>query len=193
MSYELARGGASMKITAVRFPIDWGSFGLPASFLASGVSISTGPRGWAWDGDPPDVGVPLVAPVEARSVSGLGLDHVVLLVPDLDGLIDSMARAGIEPRKRVIVKERPTAFFLVGALLEVIEEESVDQSLLWGLSLETSESLDAVVDRWREAGHDVTDPHPAYQEGREIITVRDAGAGLAVMTARESRVVSLEF
>ncbi len=173
-----------MNLTCVRLPIEWTSFGLPTSFLAGGVAITTGPRGWAWTGPTPDLGVAAVPVAGGSPVAGLGLDHVVLLVPDLDALVDRCTAAGLHPRKRVIVRDRPTAFYLVGTLLEVVEERSVDRPLLWGVCLETDDDLGALADRWRSLGHDVGDPHPAYQEGRSIVSVRDAGAGLAVMSAR---------
>jgi len=173
-----------MKLTCVRLPIDWTRFGLPAAFVASGVTVTTGPRGWAWDEAPPDLGVPTVLEAGGTPAQGIGLDHVVLLVPDLDVVVARWVAADLHPRKLVIVRERPTAFFVVGTLLEVIEESSVDRPLLWGICLETTGDLAALASRWRSAGHDVGDPHPAYQEGRSIMTVRDAGAGLAVMTAR---------
>lgn len=171
-------------ITAVRLPIDWVSFDLPASLLVSGVVVGSGRRGWAWRGVAPDLGVPPAPLGEGVPVPGLALDHIVVVVPDLDRAVRGMAAADIGPRRRAIVKERPTAFFLVGILLEVVEEPTVDTALLWGLSLETEEPLAAVVERWRAAGHDVSEPRPAYQPGRSIITVRDAGAGLAVMSPR---------
>jgi len=173
-----------MNLTCVRLPIDWAAFGLPTSFLAGGVTVTTGSRGWAWDGTPPDLGVPLVPVAGGSPAAGIGLDHVVLLVPDLDVVVARCIAADLHPRKLVIVRDRPTAFFLVGTLLEVIEESSVDRSVLWGLCLETTGDLAALAEDWRRRGHDVGDPHPAYQEGRSIVTVRDAGAGLAVMSAR---------
>ena len=175
----------AMKIIGIRLPIDWHAFGLPDSFVVSGVVVGSGARGWAWKDRTPGLGVESVAVDDGESVPGWGLDHVVVLVPDLDDAIEVMAAASATPRKRVIVRERPTAFFLVGPLLEMIGEPSVDRALLWGIALETEAPLAAVAEAWRASGFDVSDPRPAYQEGRSIITVRDAGAGLAVMTQRE--------
>jgi hypothetical protein len=174
-----------MRITVVRLPIDWESFGLPASFTASGVLLTSGPRAWAWEGVAPRLHIRAAPDGDGTVVPGWGLDHVVVLVPDLKGAVEVMTAAGLEPRKRMLVRERPTAFFLAGVLIEVIEETTVDGALLWGLALETSEPLESVANRWAAAGHEVTGPRPAYQRGRSILTVRDAGAGLAVMTLRE--------
>jgi len=173
-----------MRLTAVHLPIDWESFGLPRRLRAGGVVIARGERGWAWDGPAPDLGFRIVPVEEAEPVPGWGLDHVVALVPDLDDTKAAMARSGLEPRRRVIVRDRPTAFFLAGTLLEVIQEPTVDRPLLWGIALDTEEPLEEVAERWRTFGHDVSDPRPAYQQGRSIISVRDAGAGLAVMSQR---------
>jgi hypothetical protein len=173
-----------MNLTSIRLPIDWSAFGLPGAFIAGGVTVTSGPRGWAWDAPPPDLDVASVPARGGTTAPGFGLDHVVLLVPDLDVVVARCAAVDLHPRKLVIVRERPTGFFLVGTLLEVVEEPSVDRSLLWGLCLETTRDLGALADDWRARGHDVGEPHPAYQEGRSIVTVRDAGAGLAVMSAR---------
>lgn len=172
-------------ITAVRLPIDWSSLGFPDAWRAGAVHLSTGPRAWAWDGAMPplevrDAGVP----GEAPAVDGWGIDHVVLLLPDLEAGIDALTRTGRKPRRTTVVRGRPTAFFVVGTLLEMIQEEAADRPLLFGVALETEEPLEDVALRWRKGGFHVSDPRPAFQEGRTILTVRNAGAGLAVMSWR---------
>ena len=52
---------------------------------------------------------------------GWGLDHVAMLVPDLDAAVERLSSLGVEPRLRLVIKDRPTAFFRVGPVLEVIE------------------------------------------------------------------------
>jgi hypothetical protein len=53
---------------------------------------------------------------------------------------------------------------------------------LVGIAFETDDELDEVAAAWRAAGADVTDPHPAVQPGRQIMSSRVAP--IAVMTRR---------
>jgi len=175
----------SSVITAISLPIDWESFELPRTFSVSGVVVMSGPRGWSWSELAPDLDVSIAPGRHAAPIPGFQLDHIVLLVPDLDRAAAGMAARDFRPLKRVIVRDRSTAFFLAGTLLEVIEEPTVDRPSLWGLALQTAEPLGSLVERWRALGHDVSDPRPAYQQGSQIVTVRGAGAGLAVMSLRK--------
>jgi hypothetical protein len=171
-------------LTTLRLPVDWNGLGFPDPFSVGRVTVASGNRGWAWTGAVPDLGVSEVPNVTGAAVPGWGVDHIVLLVPDLDDTVAVIETAAHPVRKRVEVKGRRTAFFLVGPLLEVIEESSVDRPLLWGIALETATPLSDLAARWRSTGHEVTDPRPAFQEGREIITVGSIKAGVAVMTPR---------
>src|SRR3972149_10656492 len=69
----------AMKIIGIRLPIDWHAFGLPDSFVVSGVVVGSGARGWAWKDRTPGLGVESVAVDDGESVPGWGLDHVVVL------------------------------------------------------------------------------------------------------------------
>jgi hypothetical protein len=112
---------------------------------------------------------------------GWDLDHVVLLVPAIEDAVRELADAAGSPRLRIEVKGRPTAFFRVGPLLEVIQSP-VRAPALYGIALVTTEPLEVVTLRWRSRGLDVTDPRPAIQPGRRIFTVKGTAAGLAVMS-----------
>lgn len=115
------------------------------------------------------------------AAEGWDLDHVVLLVPDLDDLIATMGDVGLKPSLRMDVRGRPAAFFRVGPLLEVIESP-VRGPAIYGVALVTDEQLETVVLRWRAMGRDVGDPQRAVQHNRRIFTVRSVEAGLVVMS-----------
>lgn len=168
-------------LLAVRLPIAWASYGLPAPYLAGDTVVAEGEPAWAWEGSTPDLGVASYPPDTGPAAAGWGVDHVVLLVPDADAAVATLQAAGANLRLRMTVRDRSTAFFRVGTVLEVIET-GVPAPRLYGVALVTDEPLDELAARWRDAGHDVSDPRPAIQEGRHILTVRNAGAGFAVMS-----------
>jgi hypothetical protein len=168
-------------LTTLRLPLPWDEFDLPNPLATRTTVLTTGAIGWAWDADGPDFGVPAVDPGHGTEAPGWDLDHVVLLVPDLDAAVQTMAAAGTAPRLRIEVRGRPTAFFRVGPLLEVIESP-VRVPAVFGVALVTDEPLEVVALRWRALGRDVTDPRPAIQPSRRIFTVRATETGLAVMS-----------
>lgn len=169
------------RLTTLRLPIDWGRFGLPSPLAAGPTVLTDGDVGWAWDGAVPDLGIGPCEPATGTSVEGWSIDHVVLLVPALGEAIDTLAASAIAPRLRMEVRGRPTAFFRVGPVLEVIESP-VRAPAVFGVALVTTEPLEVVVLRWRALDLDVDDPRPALQPGRRITTVRGLDAGLAVMS-----------
>lgn len=171
-------------LSTLRLPVDWNGLGFPDPFSLERLTIGSGDRAWGWTSPPPALGVATVSILDGVPVADWGVDHIVLLVPDLDQAVEAIEAAAHPVRKRVEVRGRRTAFVLVGPLLEVIEEASVDRPLLWGIALETVSPLSELAERWRSDGHEVTDPRPAFQEGREIITVGSAKAGVAVMSPR---------
>lgn len=172
-------------LTSVRLPLPWDEFDLPNPLATRVTVLDTGEPAWRWSGVAPDLGVP-AGPDAARdrageAAPGWDLDHVVLLVPDLEEAVAAMAVPGLSPRLRLQVRGRPTAFFRVGPVLEVIESP-VRAPALFGVALVTEEPLETVVLRWRSLGRTVDDPRPALQPGRRIFTVRATEAGLAVMS-----------
>ncbi len=168
-------------LTGLRLPLPWDEFDLPNPLRTRSTVLTTGDTAWAWSGHVPDMGIATCDAGEGVAEEGWDLDHVVLLVPDLEGAIGTLAGAGTSPRIRMEVKGRPTAFFRVGPLLEVIQSP-VRKPSLYGVALVTEEPLEVVVLRWRSLGREVTDPRPAIQPGRRIFTVRATEAGLAVMS-----------
>lgn len=168
-------------LATLRLPVPWDEFDLPSPLQTRSTALVEGPPGWAWTEGTPDFPVAKCDPAAGTTAEGWELDHVVLLVPDIEEAISTMDAVGESPRLRIDVKGRPTAFFRVGPLLEVIESP-VRQASLYGVALVTEEPLETVVLRWRSLGRDVTDPRPAIQPGRRIFTVRATEAGLAVMS-----------
>ncbi len=176
-------GGAPAppRLTLVRLPVPWDEFDLPNPLGTTTTVLATGPIGWAWSAGGPAFGIPDAPEASGEALEGWDLDHVVLLVPDVAGAIAVAAAAGLVPRLTMEVRGRPTAFFRVGPILEVVESP-VRAPALYGVALVTTEPLEVVALRWRAAGREVTDPRPALQPGRRIMTVKALEAGLAVMS-----------
>ena len=174
------------RLITVRLPLPWDEFDLTNPLATRWTVLATGDPAWAWTGTAPDLGIPLVDPVTGNETPGWDLDHIVLLVPDLDAAADELTNAGLTPRLRIDVRGRPTAFYRVGPILEVIQSP-VRSPSLFGAALVTDEPLEVVALRWRALGRDVSDPRPAMQPGRRIITVRATEAGFAVMSGDRAR------
>lgn len=167
-------------LTAVRFPgpVPPG-IALPARL--GGFGCAAGDWAWSWTNSVPDLPVPSFEPPRAETIDGWGLDHVVLGTPDLESTVGSLVASGGSDRRRgETVRGQAAAFVLAGTLIEVIEFGTRTQ--LVGIALETDLDLYEVAARWRADGVEVTDPHPAVQPGRSIMSVR--GAPVAVMTRR---------
>jgi hypothetical protein len=168
-------------LTTLRLPIPWDEFDLPSPLQTRSTTLVEGPPAWKWEGGTPKFPIERCEEAEGDAADGWDLDHLVLLVPDLEAAVTTMADIGEAPRLRMSVKDRPTAFFRVGPLLEVIESP-VRRPSLYGVALVTQDPLEVVALEWRSMGRDVTDPRPAIQPGRRIFTVRAIEAGLAVMS-----------
>ena len=168
-------------LTTVQLPIPWESFGLPPALQTRSTCLIDGPPAWAWDEAGPELGIPFIEEVHGEEAPGWDLDHVVILVPDLDATAQQLVATIGAPRLRTVVKDRPTAFYRVGPLLEVIQSP-VRAPALFGIALVTTDSLEVTVLNWRSRGLDVSRPRPALQAGRRIFTVRGTEAGLAVMS-----------
>jgi hypothetical protein len=169
------------QLTTLSLPIPWSELGFPDPLQTRSTALTHGDVGWAWEPEAPAFPVPACVPAAGETAPGWDLDHVVLLVPDIDEAGAAMAGLGVSPRLRMDVRGRPAAFFRVGPLLEVIESP-VRAAALYGVALVTDEPLEVVGLRWRGLGRDVSDAKPAIQPGRRILTVRDTEAGLAVMS-----------
>ncbi|MCB1246281.1 MAG: hypothetical protein KDB69_03335, partial [Acidimicrobiia bacterium] len=141
---------------------------------------------WGWSPAAPAFPIHTMDPPHAVPVEGFTVDHVVLLVDDLDAAVATIGRAGLEPRLRMPVGGRPAAFFRAGPVLEVIESP-VRQAALYGIAVTAVEPLGALALRWRSMDLSVGDVKPAIQPGRRIFSVHDLDAGFAVMSPdRES-------
>ncbi len=168
-------------LRTLRLPLPWDEFDLPNPMATRSTVLCTGDPAWAWEGDAPDLGVSLCEPVAGTPAEGWDLDHVVLLVADLDAAVAAFGAVGVSPRLRVRVNGRPTAFFRVGPLIEVMESP-VRAPSLYGVALVTEEALEVVALRWRSMGRDIGDVQPAMQPGRRIFTVKSVETGLAVIS-----------
>ena len=151
--------------------------------------VGKGPRrgivGWKLgDGDPEAGG----APLHPNGVAGI--DHVVLLSPDLDRTVEGLRADGFDLR-RIRDGETPggstrQAFFRIGEpILEVVqapEGTSVARdpdgpARLWGIAF-LVEDIDATASA---LGDLLGSPRDAVQPGRKIATVRpEAGLGPAI-------------
>ncbi|MCP3993736.1 MAG: hypothetical protein GY722_01545 [bacterium] len=169
------------RLTTIQIPLQWETYGLPARFQTSTTCLVSGDPGWAWDNSAPDLDISLVDNQTGDHADGWDLDHVVLLVPDLAAAIESVLPSLGRPRLRAEVEGRPTCFYRVGPLLEVIESP-VRAASLFGIALVTDHSLEETALGWRESGVTVTEPQPAIQPGREIFSVKGTSAGFAVLS-----------
>lgn len=169
-------------LTTLRLPIPWLGLGFPPTpHLGTTTQVDGDHPGWAWSGTAPEFGIDSCDDAEGTPVTGWVTDHVVLLVPALDDAVAVLASIGLAPRLRLAVRGRPTAMFRVGPVLEVIESP-VRAPSLFGVAVAAEEPLEFAALRWRSLGFDVTDPRPAIQPGRRIMTVKGLAAGLAVMS-----------
>lgn|GEM_PF-1548055 len=168
-------------LCAVRLPLPWEEFDLPSPLATRSTVLITGSPAWAWQGGTPNLRIDECPIAQGTPVKGWDLDHVVLLVPSMAAATAALATTGTTPRLQMTVKGRPTAFFRVGPVLEVIESP-VRTPALFGVALVTDEPLEVVALRWRSLGRTVTDPRPAIQPGRRIFSVQATEAGLAVMS-----------
>jgi hypothetical protein len=141
---------------------------------------------------------PAQPPASAHANGVVGIDHVVVMSPNLTRSIESLEDAGLSLRR---IREEPTAagaprqaFFRLGAeILEVVQEPEdivaraggLDRPAhFWGLAL-LVEDLEQTCARMAP---DVGEPRAAVQPGRRIATLRrSAGLSvpLALMSAEE--------
>ena len=168
-------------INALRLPIDWKSFGWAEHSQIGEIAIVTGDPAWGWEPAALTCPCPTMGSNPGTSQEGFTVDHVVLLVPDLEGAVDKLSQVGLEPRLRMPVRGRLAAFFRAGPVLEVIESP-VRQASIYGVAVATTKSLESLALAWRALGIAVGDIKPAIQPGRRIMTVHDLDAGFAVMS-----------
>ena len=172
-------------IDAIQLPIDWTSFGWGASPRFGDVTVTMGDPKWSWTDAAPALGIHVYETPPGPTIESFGVDHVVLLVPDLDRTIGSFSRVGLHPRLRMDVASRPAAFFRAGPVIEVIESP-VRQASIYGIALSTDLSLETLTLEWASRGLSVGEIKPAIQPGRRIMTVHALDAGFAIMTSDRS-------
>ena len=171
------------RITTIGLPIDWTSFTWSATPSLGGVTLVTDDPRWAWEPAAPAFPITTMDTANGDPVEGFSIDHVVLLVPELEAAVSTMARIGVVPRMRMTIRGgRPAAFFRVGAVLEVIQAP-VRAASLYGLAITTDGSLESLALAWKALGLEVGDITPAVQPGRRIMTIHGFDAGFAVMSA----------
>ena len=168
-------------IAGLQLPIDWTSLGWTATPTLGGITLETGDPKWAWTEAAPALSIHVFEPTAGQPVDAMRVDHIVVLVPDLTDTIARFSRAGLEPRLRMSVRDRPAAFFRAGPVIEVIESP-VRQASLYGVALASETPLETISLEWRSRGLNVGEIKPAIQQGRRIMTVHDLDAGLAVMS-----------
>ena len=173
-------------IAGLQLPIDWTTLGWPVTPDLGGISLETGDPKWAWTGSAPALSIHVFEPSPGNHVEMMSIDHIVVLVPDLDRAIGRFSRAGLEPRLRMNVRDRPAVFFRAGPVIEVIESP-VRHASLFGVAITSEIPLETLSLEWKSQGLDVGTIRPANQPGRRIMSIRDLDSGLAVMSVDRER------
>lgn len=189
-------------LTEIRLAADpeaWGAAGFDVRAPVGGVSLVfvagdggivdwglTEGRSAGIDGLPTRLGVK-IADLEGSHPNHVsGIDHVVVLTPQLERTAEALDAAGIELRR---IREGETgagevrrqAFFRLGSpILEVVEAHelnSEEPARFWGITFVTAD-IDAAAELLGDKLGRIKD---AVQPGRRIATVRrEAGLGLPV-------------
>lgn len=159
----------------------------------------TGIVGWSLGGLPPDGsfddidGVPTTGSSAATTepaehANGVtAIDHVVLLSPDLNRTVESLAAVGVEPRRERDgeLGGRPIrqVFFRFGeVIIEAVGSPSTASegpSTLWGITYVVAD-IDATAAYFGDRTTPVKD---AVQPGRRITTLQHRDLGMSVRTA----------
>ena len=138
-------------------------------------------------------GIPTTTSGAAPAVGGThpngvtGIDHVVLLTPDLQRTVQALAGIDVHPRRErdVEMGGRPIRqiFFRLGeVIVEVIGSPTTagdGPSTLWGITYVVND-IDATAELFGDRTLPVKD---AVQPGRRITTLRHGDLGISVHTA----------
>lgn len=152
--------------------------------------------GWSLRGLPSDApldGIPTTrsdtpATTPAEHANGaISIDHVVLLSPDLNRTVASLAAVDVHPRRerdgQLGGRPMRQIFFRLGeVILEVVgspETTGDGPSTLWGLTF-VAQDIDATAAYF---GDRTAPIKPAVQPGRRITTLRHQEFGMSVRTA----------
>jgi hypothetical protein len=164
-----------------------------------GRDHGTGIVGWSLSGPPADGslhdvdGVPTTKSEALTATPGThangvtAIDHVVLLSPDLNRTVGSLAAIGVEPRRErdgeLNGKQIRQIFFRLGeVIVEVVgspETAGDGPSVLWGITYVVAD-IDATASFFGDRTAPVKD---AVQPGRRITTLRHRDFGMSVRTA----------
>jgi hypothetical protein len=174
------------RLTSLQLPIDWSIFDWPDNPKLGDVALTTGDPKWAWEPSAPAFPIHTLETPDATEVAGFAIDHIVLLVPDLDDAIDTFDRIGLVPRLKMQVSDRPAAFFRAGPVIEVIESP-VRQASIFGIAVTAEQPLESLTLAWRSMGLAVGTVKNAIQPGRRIMTIHDLDAGFAVMSVDRAK------
>jgi hypothetical protein len=169
--------GTSLRIVAP----DAGPSGI-TGWTLSGVPEASVPS--TIDGLPTTVAAVSTPTFADHPITAIGLDHVVVLTPDLERTSAAIAEAtGCELKRIREVGTMRQGFHRIGSgglIVELVERPDVPDgpATFWGLVVNVDD-LDAAYER---IGPDrISAPKDAVQPGRRIATVRnDVGLGLPV-------------
>ncbi|KAA0107947.1 VOC family protein [Mycolicibacterium sp. P1-5] len=129
-----------------------------------------------------------IGPEPAMHPNGVaGIDHVVLLSPNLSRTVDALAAIGLQPRRERDAElggqpMRQIFFRLGSVILEVVGAPDVASdgpSSLWGITF-VVDDIDATASFFGDRTLPVKD---AVQPGRRITTLRHRDLGMSVRTA----------
>lgn len=130
-------------------------------------------------------GVRSSATSDAHGNGTIGIDHLVLMTPDLDRTVTALAAIGLEPRRRRDAELGGSAvqqvFYRLGdVILEVVGDPAAHgegPASIWGITFAVAD-IDATTALLGDGVGRVKD---AVQPGRRITTLR--GKALAISTA----------
>lgn len=136
---------------------------------------------------------PPVGPSHPNGASGL--DHVVVMTPDLERTTDAFARCGLavrrirsagtseRPLRQAFLRLGPTIVEVVGPADRPTSDEADGPARWFGLAVDVDD-LDPVADL---LGEGLGPVRPAVQAGRRIATVRHRRLGMSVPVALMDR------
>ncbi|MET0701022.1 MAG: glyoxalase [Mycobacterium sp.] len=162
-----------------------------------GTNAGTGIVGWSLRGLPSSVrdldGIPTTASNAVSTPAGThangvtGIDHVVVLSPELPRTVEALTAIGVDPRRERDgeVGGRPIRqiFFRLGeVIVEVVgspDTANAGPATIWGITYVVAD-IDATAAFFGERTTPVKD---AVQPGRRITTLRHHDLGMSVRTA----------
>ncbi len=148
------------------------------------LSTDSGTGGLAGEGDIDGLATRVIPPAQPKITADVGdrnmvrgIDHVVIVTPDFDGLAATLDARGMGLRRVGERAGRRQGFRrLGGPIMEVVEAPEAPATAFWGVTF-TVARLDLLVRTNRFVG----EPHDAVQPGRRIATVtREAGLSTRV-------------